>query len=112
MAMADGGQVVLLVGGGGLVVAEMQGNGDTTYSCAVENIAKLAQFSRLSGVGQTQHVCTRFGYIISISVVPLLRSTSTSTYLARHSPPPLLLLAQLRRRWYLLLFRRGMDYCT
>jgi len=35
MAMADGGQVVLLVGGGGLVVAEMQGNGDTTYSCAV-----------------------------------------------------------------------------
>ena len=111
MAMADGGQVVLLVGGGGLVVAEMQGNGDTTYSCAVENIAKPAQFSRLSGVGQTQDDCTRFGYI-SISVVPLLRSTSTSTYLARHSPLPLLLLAQLRRRWYLLLFRRGMDYCT
>ncbi len=63
MAISDGGQVVLLVGGGGRVVAEMQGNGDTTYSCAVENIAKLAQFSRLSGVGQTQHFCTRFGYI-------------------------------------------------
>jgi len=63
MAISDGGQVVLLVGGGGLVVAEMQGNGDTTYSCAVENIAKPAQFSRLSGVGQTQHFCTRFGYI-------------------------------------------------